>query len=120
MTFFLLHTFFYFFVNGFFCFFLVKKKIWYWGGELGKGEESLVDPLKLVSKNKSRIIICGQHAECVQELLPHAVTRLIGIPRRPENTEEVKDRMSVAFGVGGGFWVGSNISGMGLTYLLLG
>jgi hypothetical protein len=101
-------------------FFGKKKKIWYWGGELGEGEESLVDPLKLVSKNKSRIIICGQHAECVQELLPHAVTRLIGIPRRPENTEEVKDRMSVAFGVGGGFWVGSNISGMGLTYLLLG
>jgi hypothetical protein len=117
----LLHyTHFLLFVNGFFCFFGFFLKIWYRGWELGEGKESLVGPLKLVSKNKSRIIICGQHAECVQELLPHAVTRLIGIPRRPENTEQVKDRMSVAFGVGGGFWVGSNISGMGLTYLLLG
>ncbi len=119
MTFFCC-THFLLFVNGFFCFFLGEKKIWCWGGELGEGEESLVGPLKLVSKNKSRIILCGQLAECVQELLPHAVTRLIGIPSRPENTEEVKDRMSVAFGVQGGFWVGSNISGMGLTYLLLG
>jgi len=44
----------------------------------------------------------------------------LGFQEGQKNTEEVKDRMSVAFGVGGGFWVGSNISGMGLTYLLLG
>ncbi len=41
MTFFLLHTFFYFFVNGFFCFFLVKKRKSGTGvGNLGRGRKA--------------------------------------------------------------------------------
>jgi hypothetical protein len=86
-----------------FVFFVKKNKIWYWGGELGEGEESLVRTLKLVSKNKSRIIICGQLAECVQELLPHAVTRLIGIPRRPEKHR--RSKRPYVCGIWGWGWV---------------